>query len=474
MTEPKNPRGRKAAAPPPEPEAEAVQGSVEARTEMIVAEAQADPVALFTDGKRYSEFYERVKREVEGHEPDLTTAKGRAAIASLAFRVTKAKTSLDKAGLGLTAGWREQIATVNAARGKMTSELDELAKAVRKPLTDWEAAEAARQLQVEARLRGFQEASIVGEEETAASVRDRGRALYEEPLEPEIFGDRLEEAQAAKDAAVATLLRAVARLEREEADRAELARLRAEAEERQRKEAQTEAARGLAGTCVRIQSVDDPDAEEVAPEVIRERLEDADLPADLEGIVAEAAKPLWADHRRQLAERRAEAARLEEEARQAREREVREAEERAAARAREEEEARQREAREAEDARRREEELAREREREAEEAERRRVHEAELAEERRRANEAQEQAAAAERRAEDEKRAREAEEAQRVEAARVEAAEKTRREADQAHRQKVAGEARDDLVRLGVEKKLAEKVVLGLAAGEVRHASLHF
>lgn len=209
------------------------ESKVEERAELVVAEVQKNPVALFTDEKSYSEFYERMKATVSEHKPDTSTDKGRRAIASLAFRVTRSKTTLDKAGLALTAQWRDQIKAVNESRFKMVEELDALAAEVRLPLTKWEEAEAARLAKVDEAIGAFNNAAVVTEDDTSATVEARGREVVATELDADLFVERLEEAQAAKDSAIAALLRARDRLRQEEADRAELERLRKESAERE-------------------------------------------------------------------------------------------------------------------------------------------------------------------------------------------------------------------------------------------------
>lgn len=208
----------------------------ETGTDLIVIEAQRNAVALFTDDRQYSEFYERVKQSVSGFVPDVTTDKGRREIASVAFRVTKAKTTLDKAGFALTEEWRQKTAAVNASRKKMTTELDALADEVRRPLTEWEAKEAQRCEQVSGLIQRLHNAATVQEGETAADVEARLRALNGYVIDPALFQERRQEGDDAKEAATQALNRAVTRLRQEEADRAELERLRREAAEREEAE----------------------------------------------------------------------------------------------------------------------------------------------------------------------------------------------------------------------------------------------
>ena len=120
-----------------------VQTTIKPETD-LVAKALENPVALFTDAAKFSDFYARVKAETEKLTPDTSTNKGRDEIRSMARKVVTTKTTLDKAAKALTEEWRNQTNQVNAARNKMVADLAALAEEVRKPLTDWEAAEELR------------------------------------------------------------------------------------------------------------------------------------------------------------------------------------------------------------------------------------------------------------------------------------------------------------------------------------------
>lgn len=101
---------------------------VDPATVDITTIVETNPVAVLVDEKVYARFYEHVKREVEAHKPDLGTEKGRKAIASLAYKVTRTKTALDNAGKQLNEEARKQINAVDATRRKVREELDALAE----------------------------------------------------------------------------------------------------------------------------------------------------------------------------------------------------------------------------------------------------------------------------------------------------------------------------------------------------------
>lgn len=213
---------------------------VAASTDIVAAVAHNPAIVLIDAGKR-DDLFAHILREVEAFEPDLTTAKGRDAVKSFAFKITRTKTAIDAAGKQLNEEARARINAVDAARRDAREKLEQLAEQVRRPLTEWEAAEKARVERCRDIIAALKADAVVTLEDTSETVRARGTGIWAIELTTEQFGDMLPEAEAAKSDAVATLKAALARLEKEEADRAELERLRAEAAERERIDAERRA-----------------------------------------------------------------------------------------------------------------------------------------------------------------------------------------------------------------------------------------
>lgn len=74
--------------------------------------------------------------------PDITTAKGRKEIASLAYKVAQTKTYLDGLGKDLVAELKEIPKLIDANRKTVRDRLDELKAKARQPLTDYEEEQA--------------------------------------------------------------------------------------------------------------------------------------------------------------------------------------------------------------------------------------------------------------------------------------------------------------------------------------------
>lgn len=201
-----------------------------------IATVEANPVAVLTDAKVYSDFYAQMKGEVDEFVPDLSTVTGRKAIASLAYKVTRTKTAIDEAGKKLNEEARAQINAVDAQRRKIREELDGLAELARKPLTEWETAEEERKASCDAILNRIGIARIVTHDDTPETVTARLEQTRSEAIVQEQFGDGYQFAVDAKASAIESLEAAAQRLAQEAADRAELARLRREQEEREAQE----------------------------------------------------------------------------------------------------------------------------------------------------------------------------------------------------------------------------------------------
>lgn len=215
----------------------------------IVVQVNADPGLVLLDRQRFNQFYEAIKEETDKLVPDLTTERGRKEIASLAFKVTKTKTAIDAAGKLLKEEAQATVTKVDAARREIRLKLEALSEDVRKPLTEWEANEAARVERMDEFFVNLRQAGVVGAEDAAEHIERRLSTVrahtLDEDFDLDLFRDRIEEVRMLRGDVIAVLERALERIRKEEADRAELERLRAEAAEREataRAEAEAKAA----------------------------------------------------------------------------------------------------------------------------------------------------------------------------------------------------------------------------------------
>ncbi|MEY6762934.1 hypothetical protein AB9B48_14860 [Kluyvera ascorbata] len=106
-------------------------------TDLVVIE-KANALAVFKSSDQIEEILAKVEREVMSFVPDVTTAKGRKEIASLAYRVSQTKSYLDGLGKDLVADLKEIPKLIDANRKTVRDRLDALRDKARQPFTEWE------------------------------------------------------------------------------------------------------------------------------------------------------------------------------------------------------------------------------------------------------------------------------------------------------------------------------------------------
>lgn len=386
------------------------QGATAEQSIMVLVEHRPEIVLLQPESRE--KLFEAIENEIAAFEPDLSTDTSRKAIAAMAFKVTRTKTAIEAARLRLTEEAREKIKAVNAEGAPIKERLETLAKQVRAPLTEWEAAEEKREAECKAGLERLRQAAIVPMNATADSLRTRITEVESEPMHEDRWRGMSELAEKAKATALEALNAALAIVEQKERDATELAALREQAEQRRLADEAREA---------------------------REREEVAAREQEQREVAA-------AEQRRKDEEEAAARTEREHEAEAERARIASEQAATAAA-----ESARAEEARRAAD----------------QAAERERAHEAEL-------QAANARAAEIERRAEAERAEREAAERQRALRETAAAQERARLEADQARRRQVKADAKDAIMSCGADEETAKKIVLAILAGEIPRVILDF
>lgn len=245
-------------------------------TDLVVIE-KANAMTVFKSSDQIEDILQKVEREVMSFVPDVTTAKGRKEIASLAYKVAQTKTYLDGLGKDLVAELKEIPKLIDANRKTVRDRLDELKEKARQPLTDYEveqerikqeeeakraAEELAKKIEADhemallmndafdrelAEKKAEQERQrIAHEEEIKRQAEERAKREAEEKAAAEIAAAKKREEDAIAAKAQAELL---AKQEKEKAERdAKEALERAEREkqeaiEAERKKAQDEADR---------------------------------------------------------------------------------------------------------------------------------------------------------------------------------------------------------------------------------------
>ncbi len=214
-------------------------------TELAELPPQETALEVYSKPSGLEPWLEKIRAEVTGHLPDLTTKKGRDAIASLAFKVRKSKTALDALGKQLVDELKDVPKRIDAERKRMRDTLDALAEEVRAPLTEWEAAEEARQQRHQQGIEWFRLRADENRDLDAAELRGTLEQVNARAVDAS-WEEYEAEAHRVKARALDALTQALAAREKYDAEQAELARLRAAEAEREQKEREERIAREAA------------------------------------------------------------------------------------------------------------------------------------------------------------------------------------------------------------------------------------
>lgn len=99
---------------------------------------------LFTTKAMVEALLSKIEKRAKEHVADISTATSRKEIASNAYKVSQSKTFLDGLGKDFVAVRKAELKVSDELRKLIRDNLDALRDEVRKPLTEWEAAEEAR------------------------------------------------------------------------------------------------------------------------------------------------------------------------------------------------------------------------------------------------------------------------------------------------------------------------------------------
>lgn len=141
-------------------------------TDLVVIE-KSNAMTVFQSADQIEEILQKVEREVMSFVPDITTAKGRKEIASLAYKVAQTKTYLDGLGKDLVAELKEIPKLIDANRKTVRDRLDELKAKARQPLTDYEEEQARIKAEEEAKAAAEALAKQIESDHEIAILMDR-------------------------------------------------------------------------------------------------------------------------------------------------------------------------------------------------------------------------------------------------------------------------------------------------------------
>lgn len=226
-------------------------------TDLVVIE-KSSAMAVFTNNEQLDPIIEKIEKEARSLVPDVSTKKGRDAIASMAHKVARSKTYIDNAGKDLVAELKALPKQIDESRRIVRERLDALKDEVRRPLTEWEAeqerikAEEAAKIKAEEDRKKFESDHEIAllmndafDRELAEkkAEEERQRIAHEEELKRQAVEQAKREAE---EKAAAELAAAKKREEDAIAARAQAELLAKQAKERAEQEAKDAAAKAEA------------------------------------------------------------------------------------------------------------------------------------------------------------------------------------------------------------------------------------
>ncbi|HEJ8309823.1 TPA: hypothetical protein SMJ25_002120 [Klebsiella michiganensis] len=201
--------------------------------DLVVIEKN-NAMAVFTNNDQLDPLIELIEKEARSLVPDVTTKKGRDAIASMAHKVARSKTYIDNAGKDLVAELKALPKQIDESRRVVRERLDALKDEIRRPLTEWEAEQD--RIKAEEAMNALHAEALAMNEEFDRQLAARIESDHEMAL---LMNDAFDREQAEKKA---------------EAERQRIAReeeIKRQAEEKAKREAAEKAQREIDAAAAR-------------------------------------------------------------------------------------------------------------------------------------------------------------------------------------------------------------------------------
>ncbi|PJI34360.1 hypothetical protein [Acinetobacter pseudolwoffii] len=273
-------------------------------------------VAAFRKPGGTTELFERIAQEARSHVPDVTTKKGREQIGSLAMKVSKSKTFIEKCGKELVADEKARIKVIDDDRIATVKKFDELRNEILAPRDAWEQAEKDRVQAIQDKIAQFDSGRVdIG---SPLNLIVSVIAEIEAIVIDESFAKYQEQAKLQKYECLEVLRKVQVEREKYEAEQAELERLRQAEQARLQREHEERIAREAAEKATReAEEKARFEAERVQREKTEAEQREARLKAEKEAAELRAVQAAENERKRIEAEQaaKAEAERKAEEAR---------------------------------------------------------------------------------------------------------------------------------------------------------------
>jgi colicin import membrane protein len=194
----------------------------------------ANPLDLFLRPEIMPAIIKEVENRAKDFVADLTTDKGRKAIASQAYKVAQTKTFLDDIGLREVTKLKDMPKQVDSARKAMREALDKIKDDVRKPLTDWEAEQEKSKKRIS--IMRNTPGDLFTSRADSVAIQTSIDTLTSQGTDASEWGEFAGEASSTKALAISQLEQMLEEAKKREDDAKELERLRKEKAERDAEE----------------------------------------------------------------------------------------------------------------------------------------------------------------------------------------------------------------------------------------------
>ena len=194
------------------------------------------------------DLFEEMKSKVASLVFDAEDPKARAEMKSIAYAISRSKTTVDDFGKDLVSGIKNQAKLIDSQRKDWRESCDKLRDHVRAPLDAWEAQEEAKNQVFADRLRSIE---VIRDQDyqyhSAAQIKEILSSLKSAKITDEDYADLVPQAKLAKFEAIEVLDAALENAEAREAEQKKQAEIqeqqRLDREEQIRKEAKEQADR---------------------------------------------------------------------------------------------------------------------------------------------------------------------------------------------------------------------------------------
>ena len=215
-------------------------------TELMVLPSDKKGIEqVFIEGQDIDSTISKIREEAKNLPTDMSVRKNREEVASFAYKIARSKKAVDKAGAALSAEYKEIPKKIDANRRVYKDAFESLQAEVRQPLTEWEQAEKERVQRHEQRIESIKQNTELGDDACSVSIGSALNMLSDLFID-ESWEEFETEAHRVKSDRLKQLQDQLAKRLKYEEEQAELARLRLEAEERERADREERIAREAA------------------------------------------------------------------------------------------------------------------------------------------------------------------------------------------------------------------------------------